>query len=153
MKRLFTFILVAATFAMAVACQPKEDEVVLVAEYLGTIETTQTEDPFGYSGFNIDIGLYSDNTCLLRTAVVLADKYTLDAVKYLTCYYKNMTNNGFNIVDGNDNLVATANFSGPATYPEAEILLNWVTPICTEWTAFADIYGWEKPCRMTQYYH
>ena len=153
MKRLFTFILVAATFAMAVACQPKEDEVVLVAEYLGTIETTQTEDPFGYSGFNIDIGLYSNNTCLLRTAFVLADKYTLDAVKYLTCYYRNMTTNGFNIVDANDNLVATANFSGPATNPEAEILLNWVTPICTEWTSFADIYGWEKPCRMTRYYY
>jgi hypothetical protein len=64
-----------------------------------------------------------------------------------------MTTNGFNIVDANDNLVATANFSGPATNPEAEILLNWVTPICTEWTSFADIYGWEKPCRMTRYYY
>jgi len=143
----------AVTCAMALACQPKEDEVVLIAEYIGTIESTWTEEPSGYSGFNVDIGLYSDQTCLLRTAVVLEDQYTLDAVKYLACYYRNLTDYGFNLVDAQDNLVATANFSGPASYPEAEILLNWVTPICPEWSLYADIYGWEKPCRMILYNH
>lgn len=154
MKRLFSFILMAATCAMALACHPKEDEVMLIAEYIGTIESTCTEDSSGgYFGFNIDVGLYSDNTCLLRTAVVLEDKFTLDAVKYLACYYRNLTDYGFNLVDVQDNLVATANFSGPASYPEAEILLNWVSPISPEWSSYADIYGWEKPCRMILYNH
>lgn len=128
------------------SCEEPEDETIVLAEYMGSIETTIQPNPFAPVGFNIYFALYNNSACLVRTGIIQEDNYTLDRVRYFTYRYLE-TDEGFNIVDGVGTIVAEARYCGPSTAPKTEIMLDW-DYLCDEWYDYAETYGWTKPCHM-----
>lgn len=122
-----------------------------LGEYAGEIRTTIADDPMAPAGFYVDLTLFDDNTCVLMTAVILEDNYTLDAARYQNFKYGNVSETGFDVIDGAGLLVASARFCGPFNFPEGEIDLSWDGQICPEWVSYAEPYGWNPPCHMTYY--
>ena len=147
MKRIFSILTLTAALFLLPACNPIHNDVTLLVEYLGNIQTTTPATPLGYSGFNVNFAVYSDYSCLLRTAVILEDNWTLDGVRHRNCKVV-VNDHGFTLTDGSGTVIASATYCGPSMAPESEIELDWTTPICPEWEEYADIYGWSTPCEL-----
>ena len=151
MKRLLSFLLLTVlSCAVLDSCEHMSGPSYL-GEYAGEIRTTIADDPMTPAGFYVDLALFDDNTCVLMTAVILEDNYTLDATHYQNFRYGNISEAGFDVIDGSGVVVATARYCGPFNFPEGVIDLSWSGPICPEWTSYAIPYGWDPPCRMTYY--
>jgi hypothetical protein len=151
MKRLLSFLLLAVLSCTVLdSCQHMSGPSY-IGEYAGHIQTTITDDPMALSGFYVDLSLFDDNTCVLMTAVILEDNYTLDAVRYQNFKYGNVSEAGFDVINGSGVVVATARYCGPFNFPEGEINLTWDGIICSEWGRYAVPYGWDQPCHMNYY--
>ena len=150
MKRLLTFFLLTALSCSVLASCEHMSGPSYLGEYAGTILSTR-ENPSAYAGFRVDVALYDNNSCLLCTAVILEDNHTLDQVRYQTLQYGNVSEAGFDIINGSGAVLARASYCGPLNFPEGEILLSWNGEICPEWTKNAEASGWSQPCRMMYY--
>ena len=150
MKRLFSLLLLVAACFLLQACPNTDEDVTLLTEYFGSIESESHDDPMGYSGFNVNFLIYSDYHCILRTALILEDQWTLDGVRHRNCRVI-VKDEGFDLVDAEGKIIATATYCGPSLAPQSQILLDWTDPICPEWEEFAETYGWHTPCTMFQY--
>lgn len=147
MKRFLTILSISLLCCFAItSCEQTEDDTIVLAEYMGSVQTTIQPNPFAPAGFNIYFALYNNLTCVVRTGIILEDNYTLDLVRFSTYRYT-ATEDGFKIVDGGGTDVAVATYCGPTTAPQSEIMLDW-DYICEEWYEYADKYGWTKPCHM-----
>ena len=150
MKRILSILFLTAACFLLQACPNTDEDVTILTAYFGSIRTTQKDDLMWYSGFNVYFEIYSNYTCILRTAVILEDEWTLDCVRHHNSYVV-VKDNGFDLTDNSGAIIATATYCGPATAPQSQIQLDWTDPICPEWKQFAEIFGWQTPCEMAQY--
>jgi hypothetical protein len=151
MKRLHSFLLLTVLSCTLLGSCERTDSPSFVGEYSGYIQSTIMDDPYAYSGFYVVLDLYDDNTCVLTTAVILEDNYTLSNVRQQVFQYGHASETGFDIYNNSGLVVAKAVYSGSASNPKEIIDLSWEGLICPEWGHFAVPCGWELPCRMAYY--
>ena len=150
MKRLLSLFLLAAFSCVMLGSCEHMSGPSYIGEYAGHIESTDHSE-YDFAGFYVDLTLYDDNTCVLITGVIQEDNYTVDEVRHQNFKYGNVTDTGFDVLNGTGVVVASARYCGPVSFPDGEIALNWSGIICPEWGHYAVPCGWDLPCVMTFY--
>ena len=140
-NRCFSFILSVMLLTGLFSCQ----KLSLAEGYFTNIENTLPGEETEPTGFYLELAVYSDNSCHIMTALC-GEANSLSSVNWHSNCHVERHAQEFDIIDTSGNVIAHGLYRTQG--PQREVDFDWSTPICEEWSRYAEKLGWTKPCRL-----